>query len=86
MNFKNNQVLWKNTRDQINNWCQSKFETEKVREADVMANLSQNQTPKKDIIAGLVARGYNSDPVVACKLTQDREEVLVSNIYCPFIL
>lgn len=43
---------------------------------------------KKDMIAELVTRGYDSDPVVAWKLKQDREEVLVSNIYsyCYFII
>lgn len=33
---------------------------------------------KKDMIAELIRRGYDSDPVIAWKLTQNRDEVLVS--------
>lgn len=33
---------------------------------------------KKDMIAELVRRNYESDPVVAWKLSQNREQVLVS--------
>lgn len=33
---------------------------------------------KKDMIAELVRREYDSDPVIAWKLTQNREETLVS--------
>lgn len=34
---------------------------------------------KKDMIAELVRKGYDSDPVVAWKMTQNRDEVLVSS-------
>lgn len=33
---------------------------------------------KKDMIAELIRKGYDSDPVVAWKLAQNRDEVLVS--------
>lgn len=35
---------------------------------------------KKDMIAELVRRNYESDPVVAWKLLQNREQVLVSRL------
>jgi len=35
---------------------------------------------KKDMIAELVRRNYDSDPVVVWKLSQNREQVLVSSI------
>lgn len=41
---------------------------------------------KKDMIAELIRRNYDSDPVIVWKLSQDREQVLVSRIslqnYC----
>ncbi|KAJ8686672.1 hypothetical protein QAD02_022466 [Eretmocerus hayati] len=39
-------------------------------------NLVIENKKKKDMIAELVRRGYDSDPVVAWKLTQNRDEVL----------
>lgn len=36
---------------------------------------------KKDMIAELVRRNYDSDPVMVWKLSQNREQVLVSRIF-----
>lgn len=36
---------------------------------------------KTDMVKELVRRGYNSDPVKAWKLIQDRESVLVNNTF-----
>lgn len=41
-------------------------------------NLIIENKKKKDMIAELVTRGYESDPIVAWKLSQNREELLVS--------
>nr|XP_003704530.2 PREDICTED: DNA topoisomerase 2 isoform X2 [Megachile rotundata] len=50
---------------------QARFVLEKCDGSLVIENKK-----KKDMIAELVARGYESDPVVAWKLSQNREEVL----------
>ena len=39
-------------------------------------NLVIENKKKKDMIAELVTRGYESDPIIAWKLSQNREEVL----------
>lgn len=39
---------------------------------------------KTEMVKELVRRGYNSDPVKAWKLIQDRESVLVSTKYFKF--
>jgi len=36
---------------------------------------------KSEMVKELVRRGYNSDPVKAWKLIQDRESVLVINLF-----
>ena len=40
--------------------------------------LTVENKKKKDMIAELARRGYDSDPLVAWKLLQNRDEVLVS--------
>lgn len=52
---------------------QARFIVEKCDGTLVIENKK-----KKDMIAELVRRNYDSDPVVAWKLTQNREQVLVS--------
>lgn len=54
---------------------QARFIVEKCDGTIVIENKK-----KKDMIAELIKRGYESDPVVAWKLLQNREEVLVSII------
>jgi DNA topoisomerase-2 len=51
---------------------QGRFIVEKCDGTIVIENKK-----KKDMISELVRRGYDSDPVIAWKLTQNREEVLV---------
>lgn len=48
-------------------------------------NLKIENRKKIEMINELVRRGYNSDPVKAWKLLQDRESVLVSNKYVSFM-
>lgn len=55
----------------ISNQC--RFIIEKCDGSLVVENKK-----KKEMIAELVRKKYDSDPVVAWKLTQNREEVLVS--------
>lgn len=45
-------------------------------------NLKIENRKKTEMINELVRRGYNSDPVKAWKLAQDRESVMVINILC----
>lgn len=52
---------------------QARFIVEKCDGTLVVENKK-----KKDIIAELVRRNYESDPLVAWKLSQNREQVLVS--------
>lgn len=52
---------------------QSRFILEKCDGSLVVENKK-----KKEMIAELVRKKYDSDPVVAWKLTQNRDEVLVS--------
>lgn len=52
---------------------QARFILEKCDSTLVIENKK-----KKDMIAELVRRNYESDPVVAWKLSQNREQVLVS--------
>lgn len=52
---------------------QARFILEKCEGTLVVENKK-----KKDMIAELVRRNYESDPLVAWKLSQNREQVLVS--------
>lgn len=52
---------------------QARFILEKCDGTIVIENKK-----KKDMIAELISREYESDPVIAWKLSQSREEVLVS--------
>lgn len=55
---------------------QARFIVEKCDGTIVIENKK-----RKDMIAELIRREYESDPVLAWKLSQNREEVLVSTIF-----
>lgn len=55
---------------------QARFIVEKCDGTIVIENKK-----RKDMIAELIRREYESDPVLAWKLSQNREEVLVSIIF-----